>query len=245
MSVLKQTRQLVRVNSRQSRYGELFKSAEAHMTPLIVAMRVEYGDEFLDWTPESIRLSVLEDFGVEIPVTNLNRIMAGISLLQSQDFYSDLPTFIRLCNVIADDSFDLSTFDIATCVEMAWAITEAMLLAPPEDEDNAFSKDIRYYIGEMATREGIINPPDVLGIALRDVELTDPLYMDTSDPVMYSAFWKLQSDRGTAIQETVKENLQELLQQIDTVLQGTNYNRDWLKAALAAKTRQPEPEELL
>ena len=95
-----------------------------------------------------------------------------------------------------------------------YSITEVMLLDPPEDANHAFSDEIRHYMGAMLSEEGIVNPPDVLGIAVRDLALDDPLNVDAHDPVMYEAFWSKQAEKGTEITEMLKRQLQELLEQL-------------------------------
>ena len=97
--------------------------------------------------------------------------MAGIHLLTSDAFYKSTPTFIEVCNVLSGGLYDPATWDPADALECAWGITEAMLLAPPdEDDEEPFSREIRAYIGAALDQEGILNPPDVLRIAVRGTE---------------------------------------------------------------------------
>ena len=54
-------------------------------------------------------------------------------------------------NVLAGSEFDPETFDPADSAECAWAVTEALLLSPPDERDTqpVFSDEIRKYIQEM------------------------------------------------------------------------------------------------
>jgi len=142
--------------------------------------------------------------------------MAAIMLLTTDDFYKRLPAFIRLCNVMADDSFDLHTFDPADTAEMTWAITEAMMLYPPEEEE-PFTDEIRFYIGHMLNEEGIVDPPDVLRIAMRDVERVDPLGDMADDPDMYQGMYENQQGKSKEIVDMVKGQLQSLFRQLQTL----------------------------
>lgn len=143
--------------------------------------------------------------------------MAAICILTSDDFYKNLPRFIQLCNVLADDTFNPLVFDPADSFEMAWAITEAMLLSPPE-EDEPFTDEIRYYIGHMLSEEGVVNPPDVLRIAIQDVSIEDPLAGDTEDPTMYAAFYESQRSKSEEITAMLKQQINELFEQLQSLV---------------------------
>jgi len=161
-------------------------------------------------------MEVFDDYGIEIPDTNLDKVMAGISIITSDDFYKRLPVFIQLCNVLADDEFDPSSFDPADPEEIAWGITEALLLSPPEEgDDEPFSDEIRYYIGHIMSENGIVDPPDVLRIAMQDVPMEDPLAISADDPEMYSAFFHKQQDESKLIKQLLQIQIKELLQQLE------------------------------
>ena len=190
---------------------------DAYATTLTVILIDVLGTDYFTWAPETIRREVLDEFQAELPSKNLHKIMAVIALITTDDFYNNLPRFIQLCNVLADDEFDPFVFDPADSAEMAWAITEAMLLDPPEDPEHAFADEIRYYIGEVTSEEGIVNPPDVLGIAKRDTHSPDPIGAFADDPVMYNAFWDAQRDKGDWLNEMLRERLQELMSQVTSL----------------------------
>ena len=203
--------------SRVRHLRQVLMDQDAYATTLTVILIDVLGTDYFEWTPETIRKEVYDEVQAELPDKNIHKIMAVIALLTTDDFYNNLPRFISLCNVLADDDFDPFTFEPADSSEMAWAITEAMLLDPPEDPENAFADDIRYYIGEVTTDEGIVNPPDVLGIARRDTHQPDPLSSFSDDPVMYSAFWDTQRDKGDQLNVMLRERLQELLAQVTSL----------------------------
>lgn len=154
--------------------------------------------------------------------------MAAICILTSDDFYKNLPRFIQLCNVLADEEFNPLVFDPADSFEMAWAITEAMLLSPPE-EDEPFTDEIRFYIGHMLTEEGIVNPPDVLRIAIQDVSIDDPLAGDVEDPAMYSAFYESQRSKSAEITAMLKQQIDELFAELQSLTLKSGDTADLLK----------------
>jgi hypothetical protein len=161
-------------------------------------------------------LELHDDFQVQVPQVCIDKIMAAICILTTNDFYKSLPRFIQLCNVLADDTFNPLVFDPADSFEMAWAITEAMLLSPPE-EDEPFTEEIRFYIGHMLTEEGVVNPPDVLRIAIQDVTIEDPLAGDTEDPAMYAAFYESQRSKSAEISAMLKRQIDELFAELQAL----------------------------
>ena len=198
---------------------QLLVSSEAYATSLLVLCidRLGWGllgeDGEQEWSPETVRQEVLSEFQVVLPDFNLDKIMAAMSLIKSDDFYQSLPKFIQICNILAGDTFDPTTFDPATCSEMAWGITEALVLEPPEG-DEPFGDDIRYYVGAMLKEEGFATPPDVLRVALRD-GVEDPLAIWSDDPELYSMGFAVQQDRRSGIEQMLQTNLIELVTQLE------------------------------
>ena len=174
-------------------------------------------------------MEIFDDLQVEIPSVNLSKVMAGIAVLTTDSFYRNLPRFIQLCNILADEDYNPAVFDPADTHEMAWAITEVLLFDPPDDPDNAFSDEIRQYIGVVVQGEGIINPPDVLALAMSDERLDDPMNVgvENDDPEMYAAFWQNQASKGDELRAMLTLQIGELIQQI-VGLQLSNGSTDGL-----------------
>ena len=170
----------------------------------------------LTWAPETIRRSIYDAFQVQLPQANLDKLMAAIMLITTDQFYRHGRTFIQLCNILSGDTFDPSVFDPATTFECAWGITEAMLLAPPKPENGEpFSDDIRRYIGVVCDNEGILDPPDILGLALYD-QPKPKLSVETfgGDAEMFQTFYQSQLDFSNELRESLVKNTRELLTQL-------------------------------
>lgn len=191
----------------------LLEDSDTYATTLITIVLDRYGVEALDWSPQTVRMELRDDFQANVPRNNIDKIMAAATILTTDSFYKNLTKFIQLCNILSDEEFNPMVFDPADSFEMAWGITEAMLLYPP-DEDEPFTDEIRYYMGYMLDEEGVIHPPDVLGIALRDQPAADPLANLSDDPTMYSAFYANQSSKSQEISDMLKEHLAELFNQL-------------------------------
>lgn len=183
-------------------------------TTMIVVLVDQYGTEFLNWSPETIRMETEEDFGFEWPSANFDRLMAGVALVVGDSFYINLPDFIELCNILSGAPATPGVFEPADPGECAWGITEALMLAPP-DKEEPFTEEIRAYIGKVCEMEGIINPPDILRLSMHAQDLKIKVSNNFSeDPEMYGAIWKNEADKTQDINDLVKERLMLLVQQL-------------------------------
>ncbi len=212
---------------------KLLTSKEAFVTTLVVicfdlfAANVSGPDSFLGdednppWTPETLAHNLGVAYKVDVPDYNIHKIMAGVSVLTSDDFFRNTRKFNWLCNVYAGDEsgFDPTVYDPATCGEMAWAITEVMLLRELPDDygPNPFSDEICKYMGFMLDFEGIVNPPTVLQLGLRRSNTEDPLAVWADDPEMYQAAYQQQLGTSQSIKDIIVENMSQLLAQLEAV----------------------------
>lgn len=214
-------------NKNRQAMREVWLDKTSYATTLVLCYIDTYGTEGLEWDPSTIRSEIEDDYGVKLSTLNFNKLMAGISVIQSDQFYQSLPDFIHLCNVLNGDILDPRWFDPADPSECAWGITETMFLSPPErEEENPFSQDIVTYIAEAVKAHGIHNPPDVLRVGLRadaDQIAENVAQTFSDDPIMYSAIWKNQQEKSDEIREYVKSNLRTLLGQLNK-LQLSNGN---------------------
>jgi hypothetical protein len=194
----------------------ILQDKDAYATTILLILIDNYGTEVIQWTPETIRLEIKEDYNLVLPDANLDKLMAAISILTTDDFFKRLPVFIQLCNILSGDDFDPTSFDPADPLEIAWGITEAMFLEPP-DEDEPFIDEIRHYIGEVLNDHGITSPPDVLRIAIQGVKLDDPNNAYSDDPEMYAAMHESNKGKSDRIKEMLKRQIGELVDQIQAL----------------------------
>jgi hypothetical protein len=189
---------------------------DAFTTTLLTVLIEAYGTEAIAWAPETILMELQDDFNVQLPKVNMDKLVVGISLLTSDDFYRRPSRFVQMCNVLAGSELS-AAFDRADAVELAWGMTEAVLLAPPEpDDENPFSNEIRAYIGQVLAEEGVHNPPDLLQLGISPHQYGSGGGLDAEDPEMFAAQYGIRADRSAEIKEMLEDNLQELLQQVAT-----------------------------
>lgn len=194
-------------------FRELLEHPDTYASLLLAILVDEYDFEVLQWQPETIALEVYEDFQARPPQATIDRIMAAISIITTDQFWNDLPSFIQICNILSGDEFHPDTFNPADAEEIYWGITEAMLLDPPEvaSLEEAFSDEIRYYIGEVLNHSGFVDPPGVLKIALYDAPRKDPVGDFSGDSMMYETIYATIADKNRDLQQNLEAQKKELL----------------------------------
>lgn len=201
-------------NSYKSIIKKVFQDQNAFASTMMIAALDLYNTEMLTWSPVTIKLETEQDLGFVWDSINFDRLMSGTALITTDRFYKSLPDFIELCNVLSGSGISPEVFDPADALECAWGITEALLLAPPDDEE-PFTEEIRGYIGKVLDQEGIIQAPDILRIAIRDKDNISRITNDFSDdPELFGAIWKNENAKTQEINDIVKERLLLLTQQL-------------------------------
>ncbi len=197
----------------------LLLSEDAFATPLFLLVMDRYGAEALQWTPETIRMELEDDFHCKLPSISLDKIMAAITIVTTNFFYKDVSRFISICNIFSGDDFNPTVFDPADPDEMLLGITESMLLWPPDEDkqDTEFSEEIREYIKQTLSVEGILQPFDVLRLAFpADQSINvDADYAD--DPEMYSAIYQAQQGKTDEMRGIYLDNISALSQQLSAL----------------------------
>ena len=196
-----------------------FTEPGSFATTMVMLLVDTYGTECFEWAPDTLKMEIEDDFQLKIPPANFDRLLTGINLILSDDFYKSLPDFINYCNILSGDTYDPRTWDPADAAECAWGITEGLLLSPPDDDDeNPFDVEIVSYIGEVLNQEGIITPPDVLKIAARSQDPASFVAGNFSDdPTMFNVVYDLETSKTDEINQAVRGSLQALATQLELV----------------------------
>jgi len=184
---------------------EAWKSRDTFASVLLTLYMDKFGTEGLTWDPTTITLEIEDEFNVDLPQLSLDKLIVGIQLLTTDRFYKSLPDFISFCNVLSGDTYRPDMWDPADAEEVAWGVTEALLIYPPEDDDDEpFTDEIRAYIGATLDREGLINPPDILRIALRQARVSPSIDDFSDDPTMFNAIYDLEEGKRADIENTIR-----------------------------------------
>lgn len=184
---------------------EAWTSRETFASVLLTMFLDRFGTEALTWDPTTITLEIEEEFDVELPQLAFDKLMVGIQILTTDKFYRSLPDFVTFCNVLGGDTYRPDMWDPADAEEVAWGITEALLIYPPEDDQpEPFTEEIRAYIGAVLDSEGLINPPDILRIALRQARVSPSIADFSDDPMMFNAVYDLEEGKRNDIEQSIK-----------------------------------------
>jgi hypothetical protein len=190
-------------------------SRETFGSVLLTLFLDRFGMEGLEWDPATIALEIEEEFNVKLSQSSLDKLIVCIQILTTDRFFKNLPDFISFCNVLGDDTYRPDMWDPADAEEIAWGITEALLIEPPDEKDpEPFTDEIRGYIGAVLDSEGIINPPDILRIALRTNRVSKNITDFSDDPEMFNAVYDLETGKTEDINNTIRIKTKLLAEQM-------------------------------
>lgn len=194
---------------------EAWKSRETFASVLLTLFLDKFGVEALDWDPATITLEIEEEFDVELPQLALDKLLVAIQILTTDKFFKSLPDFVTFCNVLGGDTYRPDMWDPADAEEVAWGITEALLISPPEDDDpEPFTDEVRGYIGAVLDSEGIINAPDILRIALRAARVSPNITDFSDDPTMFNAVYDFETGKTEDINQSIRLKTDLLIKQM-------------------------------
>jgi hypothetical protein len=207
---------------------EAWKSRETFASVLLTLFLDKFGVEALDWDPATTTLEIEEEFDVELPQLALDKLLVAIQILTTDKFFKSLPDFVTFCNVLGGDTYRPDMWDPADAEEVAWGITEALLISPPEDDDKEpFTDEVRGYIGAVLDSEGIINAPDILRIALRAARVSPNITDFSDDPTMFNAVYDLEAGKTEDINQSIRLKTGLLIKQL-TALSLQNGNTEYV-----------------
>jgi hypothetical protein len=197
---------------------EAWTSQETFASVLLTLFLDRFGVEALDWDPATITLEIEEEFDVDLPQLSLDKLVVAIQILTTDRFFKSLPDFVDFCNVLGGATYRPDMWDPADAEEVAWGMTESLLLSPPDDDDNEpFSDEIRAYIGSVLDSEGIINPPDILRIALRVARVSPNMADFSDDPAMFSAIYDVEAGKTEDINAAIRLKTDLLVAQLSAL----------------------------
>jgi hypothetical protein len=195
-----------------------WKNKDTFASVLLTLFLDKFGTEALTWDPTTITLEIEDEFNVDLDQLALDKLVVAIQILTTNKFYKSLPDFISFCNVLSGDTYRPDMWDPADAEEVAWGVTEALLIYPPEDDDaEPFTDEIRAYIGSVLDREGLINPPDILRIALRQARVSPSIDDFSDDPTMFNAVYDLEEGKRADIENTIRMRTKMLAAQFSAL----------------------------
>ena len=170
------------------------------------------------WDPYTLELEYHNACGVQLSPTALDRLMAAISIVTSDDFFQSAARFIPLANVLSGDDFDPEVFDMADPEESSWAVVEALMLHPPDQNQDAgavFSEEVKGYLGLMLKEYGYMSPPRWLSFVTVPGNSTRDDIAD--DPAIANEFFMNQDSQFSGIDTMVHSRLVALAEQLQSL----------------------------
>jgi hypothetical protein len=96
----------------------LLSEEGTYATVLLLLLVDKYGQEVLQWAPETIKEEVRADFAVKLSKQALDKIMAAIAIVTTNYFYKDVLRFVELVNILSGDDAQPEEFDPATAAQV-------------------------------------------------------------------------------------------------------------------------------
>jgi len=199
---------------------KVLRDEESYGAALVLAaLQFMTLDELLSFDPETVKLELQDASGIQLlDPDNFSRLMASLSVIGTDLFYTDLPSFIDVCNLLSGQAADPDVFDPADPYEMAWAIAETELLDKFDGaNENVFSEEIRYYMGQMLYEHGFFSPPSKLRYAIMPDNIATPADL-SGDEEMLSAIVATDIERHEELDAMVASNIAGLAAQIRPLL---------------------------
>lgn len=197
---------------------ELLGGDDAHGTSILLWALDALGPDLVEWHPATVRREI-EEAGGPITGVNFDRLMAAVAILTTDLFFRNAGAFTTLATALCGGGFHPNDFTPPDAAECAWAITEALLLSPPdEDEPEPFSEDVRRVVGHVLHDEGFLSAPDILGVSLGLGQHRDRVRRDYGDdPELTATIAAGQRARMDEITHVIRDGLDGLLAQIESL----------------------------
>lgn len=194
---------------------QILGSDECYATTALAIFISEFGWDALDWMPETIKREMESIYGRISPAT-FNRLMVGIQLLTSDDFYRLLKRFIDYTNILVHGHLDDLVADVG---EIVWALTEAKIIDDPgrvEDPLRLFSSDVYQYIELAFNNSGLVFPPEIFkefGLLFTDKAVNN-LESFADNPPLFEIMHSVAQYHTELVNAAQLEKLKELQAQL-------------------------------
>lgn len=138
----------------------IFADPEANPYKIYAALIDLWGDEWLDWEPETI-LETAEIDGVIIDQVNLGKMFAIRSLLKTEEFFREPRVFEKVCIAFADKIVDFGVLQMPKLYEIAGAVS----LVEKKFREGQYSNEVGIFVAMIAVNEGFLLLPPELNFA--------------------------------------------------------------------------------
>mgnify|MGYP000906793511 CR=1 FL=1 len=207
-------------DSHRRQLAKFFRDEHSFGTTLLALTLDWLGFESLDWDHQTIAYELRDEIG-HFNLICYDKLIAARDIVTSDGFYEDWEIFNGLCLTLNGYPISDRPLEYAEPEDMAWAMTEAAALSPPDPKDDMpYSDDVRAFIGAILDEHGILQPPGMLEIAKRrrsNDELASAITDWSDEPDLMEATEYVQQTRNEAIDEEVRTKWQMLVTQLHSL----------------------------
>ena len=187
---------------------------DTYATTIIVAMLDEFGTDFLEWEPETIRLEIENTYSVEPHPVVIDKLWAMITVLTTNQFLNNLDAFTHICHALSGQLADFHNYNPAEVDEICWAMLEVNLVDPPDPKES-FNAEIVEYVKLKLQDESFTRTPAMLKKFVGDVESNE--FIDSAleaDGIDTKSHWDDQTKKCLALDQELQFKLSALIQQV-------------------------------
>jgi hypothetical protein len=131
-------------------------------------------------------------------------------VIKTNNLFRGLPSFLCTVHGLLGDGTDWSYAEPIETDDLAWAVMESVLLAPPKPED-LFDPQIVAYCCVILKRDGLATPPSVLAFTKEDGIYGD---LPGDIEIFGEDVLQEQADRTDDVNRYLEAQQQKLLEQI-------------------------------
>jgi len=142
---------------------QILEDPAAPISALMYVIVKSYKTECFDWEPQILRDELDKDFDVELTDHQSDKIQAGITILTTDMYESDLRTFEVCSRLFSGAAQDFEDFEPLEAEELIVALTEVLLLKMEKLE---FSQAVRAYAGLVFHNYGFCKAPKLFEEAI-------------------------------------------------------------------------------
>lgn len=197
----------------KAKLANYLKNPDTYALVLIAILLDNYGTEWLSWEIDTIEMELQDDFYVDIPQINCDKIQALMTVMTSDIPYRDWVAFNMTCEALNDNDVDAAVFDPVAPEELAWGLTQ-MAMVEDNNTRPEFDDEVKRYIGVILAEHGIHNPPDVLRLAIMPKTVSSGM---DSDPILNRAMFDKHAENNSFIMDYLNGNLTRLMEQLNSV----------------------------
>jgi len=187
-------------------------------TSLFAILLDNYGTEFLQWEPLSIRLQLEDDFNAKIPVRNEHKLWSLVTAYTTNQFHISLEIFHNTCKALSNSAVDFSMLIPIIPDEAAWGVTEVLANIPSNndpDDNHQFSHEIAQYVGLCLYENGIWDPPTILCFAEIPTPVTDETF--AGDTAFFEASYQNIRRHKEELDKSLQRRFRDLATELDSL----------------------------